>query len=832
MDTTHAHHGMDTGGSGLSELLRDIFMGAWYMPHGHCYQWKPGLVWLHVLSDTLIGAAYVLISLVLYALVRRIRLPFSTVIVAFGIFIGACGLTHFMAVWNVWNSAYWLSGWIKALTAMASVLTGAFLVRLRPQVVEVASAARMSEERRIQLESKNRELEALYARLKTAEELRTRFFANVSHELRTPLALILGPVERLLAQPGLEDGPRRDLETVARNGQLLLKQVNELLDAAKLEAGRLEARYTEADLSGLVRLSADYFASISSERQIVLEVDAPEHLPAQVDVEKLQRVLINLLSNALKFVPAGGQVRLALLQEGERALLTVDDTGPGVRPELRAIIFERFRQGDSGDTRRFGGTGLGLSIAKDFVELHGGSITVGDAPGGGARFTVSLPLRAPEGARVHSSLSEAELAAVAAMARPNVEELRAPPAEATGPVVGDSPSHLALVVEDNPEMRRFIQETLATEFRVMTASDGREGLEQARALRPDVLITDLMMPVMSGDQLVRAVRADKALELIPILLLTAKADDTLRIQLLREGAQDYLTKPFLAQELRARAHNLASARRAREVLQQALAAQGGSLEELARELSMHKRQLEAALDAASLAREQAEKASQVRSTFLRLVSHELRTPLTAIQLHLQMLLKQGDPSGVLTRVSRSFKRLTQLIETILEYTRVESHRLVARREDFDVGELARETVEELLPHAQQKLLRLELLPVPPEFPPLHSDPRLIRLVLINLVMNAVKYTEEGTVQVAVSHTAGEHRLSVKDTGPGIAPELQARIFEPFEQAEPIAKKHTPGVGLGLALVRQLVAILGGRVELQSAVGQGSTFTVVLPPPRE
>ncbi len=831
MDTTHAHYAMDTGSSGLPELLRDIFMGAWYMPHGHCYQWKPGLVWLHALSDTFIGAAYVLISLVLYALVRRIRLPFSTMIIAFGVFIGACGLTHFMEVWNVWNSAYWLAGWIKALTAMASVLTGVFLVRLRPQVVEVASAARMSEERRIQLESKNRELESLYARLKEAEELRTGFFANVSHELRTPLALILGPVERLLAQPGLEAGQRRDLETVARNGQLLLKQVNDLLDAAKLEAGKLEARYTEADLSGLVRLSADYFASLSTERQIVLEVDVPEHLPAQVDVEKLQRVLINLLSNAFKFVPAQGRVRLALRQEGDRALLTVDDTGPGVKPEQRALIFERFRQAESGDTRRFGGTGLGLSIAKDFVELHGGSISVGEAPGGGARFTVSIPLRAPEGARVGFSLGGSGLAAVAAMARPSVEELRAPPAKAMGPA-GSNASHLALVVEDNPEMRQFITETLATEFRVMTAADGREGLEQARALRPDVLITDMMMPVMSGDQLVRALRADKAFDPIPILLLTAKADDALRIQLLREGAQDYLTKPFLAQELRARAHNLASTKRTREVLQQALAAQGGNLEELAGELAMRKRQLEAALEAASLAREQAEKASQVKSTFLRLVSHELRTPLTAIQLHLQLLVKQGDPKGVVTRISRSFKRLTELIETILEYTRVEGQRIVARIEDFNVGVLVQEIVEEMLPHAQQKLLRLELLPVPPELPPLHSDPRLIRLVLINLVMNAVKYTEQGSIQVSVSHVSGEHRLSVKDTGPGIAPELQARIFEPFEQAEPIAKKHTPGVGLGLALVRQLVGSLGGRVELQSTLGQGSTFTVVLPPPRE
>jgi signal transduction histidine kinase len=828
MDTSPAHHAIATGGSGFLELLRDFFLGAWYMPHGHCYLWKPGLVWLHVVSDLLIGGAYLLISLVLYALVRRIRLPFSTMIIAFGVFIGACGLTHFMEVWNVWNSAYWLAGWVKALTALASVATGVFLVQLRPQVVEVASAARLSEERRTQLESKNRELESLYARLKQAEELRTQFFANISHELRTPLALILGPVERLLAQPELEAGPRRDLETVARNGQLLLRQVNDLLDTAKLEAGKMEARHTEADLAALVRLSADYFASLSSERRISLEVDAPARLPAQVDVEKLQRVLVNLLSNAFKFTPDGGRVRTTLRQEGERAVLTVEDTGPGVRPELRALIFERFRQGDGGDTRRFGGTGLGLAIAKDFVDLHGGSLSVDDAPGGGARFTVALPLRAPEGTPVHTRLSGAELAAMAAAVSPSVEQLRPPPDAATDGA-SSTASQLALVVEDNPEMRRFITETLASEFRVMAAADGREGLEQARALRPDVIITDMMMPVMSGEQLVQALRADSSLEQIPVLLLTAKADDSLRVQLLREGAQDYLTKPFVAQELRARVRNLASAKKARELLQEALAAQGGSLEALAQELVLRKRQLEAALTAASLAREQAEKTSQVKSTFLRLVSHELRTPLTAIQLHLQLLMKQGDPQGVAARISRSFKRLSQLIETVLEYTRVESDRLVMRLEDFDVGALGQEIAEELLPQAQQKLLRLELAPVPPELPPLHSDPRMLRLVLINLVMNAVKYTESGSIVVSVGYAPGEYRLSVADTGPGIAPEQQARIFEPFEQMEPIANKHIPGVGLGLALVKQLVALLGGRVELQSTLGKGSTFTVVLPP---
>jgi signal transduction histidine kinase len=807
-----------------------MFGDIWYMPHGHCYLWQPPLVWMHVVSDFLIGAAYFFISLTLYFLVRRIRLPFSGMILAFGVFIGACGLTHFMEVWNVWEAHYWLAGGVKVVTAVASVLTGAYLVPLRGQVAELASAARLSEERRTQLESKNKELEVLYARVKESEDLKSQFFANLSHELRTPLALILGPVEKLLDGGALTDTQRRDLETVSRNAELLLKHVNDLLDASKLEAGKLSAQYSQGDLALLLRRTCGFFASFATDRQVALIVQTPESLPGPFDVEKLQRVVLNLLSNAFKFVPPGGQVRTTLDRRDGCALLSVEDSGPGVKPELRDAIFERFRQAEGGATRRFGGTGLGLSIARDFVALHGGRIFVEDSPLGGARFTVELPLTPPEGVAIQPLPVTAEAAMLERAAREGLETLHEPSAAAV-PASPANPSHLALVVEDNVEMRRFISDTLGTDMRVMTADNGREGLEKVRALRPDVLVTDMMMPEMSGDQLLRAVRADSQLEDLPIILLTARGDDALKVALLREGAQDYLTKPFHPEELRVRVHNLVVMKRVRDTLRQDVTARTSDVEELAREVTLRQRQLEAALAATTLAREQAEQASLAKSTFLRLVSHELRTPLTAIQLHLQLLGKSRDPAAALEKFSRSFKRLTELVESVLEYTRIESGQLVVKRERLDVVGLAHEVVEELLPQAQQKLLRLELLPAP-AVPELESDPRLIRLILINLVVNAVKYTERGSVQVAVGHGAEGHWLSVQDTGPGIPEEVRERIFQPFEQLESITHKHTPGMGLGLALVRELVAVLGGRIRVESTVGQGSTFTVVLPAPGE
>ncbi|NPC87233.1 HAMP domain-containing histidine kinase, partial [Pyxidicoccus fallax] len=267
---------------------------------------QPDLVALHVLSDALIGSAYLFISLTLYVLVRRIRLPFGGMILSFGVFIGACGLTHLMEVWNVWHSAYWLAGGVKAVTAVASVATGVYLLPFRRRVAEVVASARVSEERRVALEKSSQELEALYSRLKESEAQRTGFFANVSHELRTPLALILGPVERLLGREGLESRERKDLEVVRRNARVLLRHVNALLDVARLDAGQMRVSYAEEDLARRVRLCAENFEGLVAERRLRYTLELPSALPAQVDGDKVERVVLNLLSNAMKFTPEEG----------------------------------------------------------------------------------------------------------------------------------------------------------------------------------------------------------------------------------------------------------------------------------------------------------------------------------------------------------------------------------------------------------------------------------------------------------------------------------------------------------------------------------------------
>src|SRR5262249_9042859 len=205
---------------------------------------------------------------------------------------------------------------------------------------------------------------------------------------------------------------------------------------------------------------------------ISLTVDVPPSVPAELDPEKLQRVFMNLLSNAFKFVPVGGRVGCRLAVREGQAVVTVEDDGPGVQPELRQAIFERFRHGNATALREIGGTGLGLSIAREFVELHAGTIAVDDAPGGGARFTVTLPLDAPAGVPVLRGAGDGSTL----VARQVPEEL---PPDVESPATGRDDGPLVLVVEDNSEMRGFVSEVLGTEYRVATARDGRDGLTKA-----------------------------------------------------------------------------------------------------------------------------------------------------------------------------------------------------------------------------------------------------------------------------------------------------------------------------------------------------------------
>jgi PAS domain S-box-containing protein len=435
---------------------------------------------------------------------------------------------------------------------------------------------------------KNADLQSLLERIRELDEIKTQFFANVSHELRTPLALILGPAERLLAPAAMRpDELRETAQVIVRNAKMLLKHVNDLLDISKLEAGKLKIDLHDTDLCALVRYIASHFEIIAAERRVDFRVEVPPSWIGAVDPDKLQRVVMNLLSNAFKFVPRGGVVRCKLEVASDKVVLSVEDSGPGVDPALREAIFERFRQGDGAANREVSGTGLGLAIAQEFVEMHKGSIEARASDLGGAWFRVTLPAHRMTRADVPSSSPPA---ADRSTLDGLVEELRviAPSLVATESAAAGSAAEaakpLVLVVEDNPEMNRFIVQCLSGHYRVISAFDGQQGLEKALALYPSLIVSDIMMPRVSGVEMIAELRKRAEMVETPIVVLSAKADDELKARLLAGGAQDFITKPFTERDLLVRVGNLIEIKRSRDQLREAERVKRHAIEMVNREL--------------------------------------------------------------------------------------------------------------------------------------------------------------------------------------------------------------------------------------------------------
>ncbi len=419
--------------------------------------------------------------------------------------------------------------------------------RTATQALAVADAANRD------LAAAHAEVSRLLDKTRELDRAKTSFFANVSHELRTPLTLILGPLARHLADTNLPGDLRRDLDRAHRNALLLLRHVNEILEVSKLGSGRLVVRYRSADLAECVARVVSLFEGLAAERGVRLSLAAPPHVPATLDDEMIERVLVNLLGNAFKFTPDGGQITLTLSVDGQTARLHVDDSGPGVPDDQRAIVFEPFRQAEGRDTRRAHGTGLGLAIVRDLITLHGGAVGVGTSDLGGARFEISLPLVAPPGALVRAMSGSGPSDLLGGQAVLDLRTDRAPGAsDSAGPA---GAPHL-LVAEDNAEMLGFLCETFAPRYRVTTARDGREALARAVELHPDLVVSDVMMPEMSGEQLLEELRANPAFDDVPVILLTAKADAPSRLHALERGVQEYLGKPFSTDELLARVDGL------------------------------------------------------------------------------------------------------------------------------------------------------------------------------------------------------------------------------------------------------------------------------------
>jgi anti-anti-sigma factor len=389
------------------------------------------------------------------------------------------------------------------------------------------------------------------------DRAKTDFFSNVSHEFRTPLTLIMGPVAELRSSPAAAADARvaHELAVVERNALRLQKLVNTLLDFSRLQAGRIDARFEPVDLAAVTAELASVFRSAVERAGLTLTVDTPPlPTPVHVDRDMWEKVVLNLLSNALKYTFTGG-ITVALREDGDRAVLTVADTGTGIPAAELPRLFERFTRVSGARSRSGEGSGIGLAMVRELVGLHGGDIAVDSTPDVGTSFTVTLPLGATHLPADQLAPPAPEAPAVSGAVTPFVSEaLRWLPEDAgeVVPAVPGPRTGRVLVADDNADMRDYIVRLLAPVHEVRAVSDGRAALEAALADPPDLVVSDVMMPELDGLGLLGELRADPRTARVPVVLLSARAGQEAAVEGLAAGADDYLVKPFSAQELLAR----------------------------------------------------------------------------------------------------------------------------------------------------------------------------------------------------------------------------------------------------------------------------------------
>jgi signal transduction histidine kinase len=758
--------------------------------------------------------------------------------------------------------------------------------------------------------------------LAALDRAKTAFFSNVSHELRTPLTLMLGPLGGMLADPDVPAQLHGELAIIQRNGLRLLKQVNTMLDFSRIEAGRATAQFVATDLAQLTSDLASVFRAATDKAGLALRVDCPPlGRLVRVDRDMWEKIVLNLISNAFKFT-LDGEIAVALALAGDHVELVVRDTGTGIPAGELDRVFERFHRVEGSKSRTHEGTGIGLALVQELVRLHGGTIRVASELGRGTAFTVSLPLAVEAAAA--SAVIAGDHAGPGSGPNAFVEEaLRWLPdvSEERTPVVASADRAHVLVADDNADMRDYLRRLLAVRWDVATVSNGRQALAAIQRRRPELVISDVMMPELDGLGLVGELRGRPELRELPVILLSARAGEEARIEGLRAGASDYLYKPFTSRELLARVDNqlmlaaLRTTERAhtqylqtvfeqapvaiailrgpdhvfeiantpyrrifgdRDVIGKPLAdalpevvaqgftalldqvyrtgepfigtgepvqlrrGDGDGVEDLFFDLIFQPLIERGAVigvaaivhevTALATARRDAELANRAKDEFLAMLGHELRNPLAPITTALDLMRVRPGVGGERERavIERQVRHLVGLVDDLLDVSRITRGKVELRPEPVELADVVARSVELASPLLEEHHHALEVdvargLVV-------HGDPARLAQVVSNLLTNAAKYTPPtGRIEVTAWRDGASLVVRVADNGIGIEPAMLRRVFEPFAQERQSIDRARGGLGLGLAIVDNLVKLHGGTVTATSAGrDQGSQFTVSLP----
>ena len=386
-----------------------------------------------------------------------------------------------------------------------------------------------------------------------ANKAKLQFFTNISHELRTPLTLIADPVNYIIHDDNLNSQQRSMLQIVQRNVLVLTQLVSEILDFRKVQNGKMELRLSDFNLAECMKQWIKLFSVSAQKKHIAISMDAPDTIMLRADQDKIERICYNLLSNALKYTSEGGEISLMAKEEGGRVMISVADNGCGISSDELPYIFDRFYQAKNAGR----GTGIGLAIVKAFTELHHGEVSATSIEGKGSTFTIHIPVR--QKGEVTNQPTEKIEQLVEPSSEKEVPNQARHIDELIQPYQTDKPE--VLIIDDNIDIRTYLRSVLSEKYNVSEAADGKVGLELARKIVPDIVLSDIMMPVMDGLAFCQQLKTDKAISHIPVILLTARSLDEQRAEGYEHGADAYLSKPFSLRLLLSRIDNLIESRK-------------------------------------------------------------------------------------------------------------------------------------------------------------------------------------------------------------------------------------------------------------------------------
>jgi signal transduction histidine kinase len=689
---------------------------------------------------------------------------------------------------------------------------------------------------RYELDKNRKSLEQTNQKLVELDRLKSRFFANVSHEMRTPLTLLLSPLETLAKRYAalFDQNTQEMLQTMQNNGMRLLKLINDLLELIRLESGRLEIKKEPLAVMEFMSGLASAVNQMAVAKQIALTTHTDAELGRAIaDRDKLEKIVLNLLFNSLKFTPKNGRIWLRAEKSGDYFIISVKDTGIGIAEKSLPFVFDRFWQEDGSAKRKFQGVGIGLALVKELTETMGGSVTVESQVGKSTIFTVRLPYeKAAEttqpasepgaapgtAASLEPSHSEEWLANLyrraeffpAATTRRNAETTNFSRRIQQRPRV--------LVADDEPDMRQFLVSQLEEEYEVIEARDGNEATEKAQSILPDVILLDLMMPHKDGLQVCRELRAYAPTVAIPIILLTARADEEAKFDALQMGANDFLAKPFSSTELQARIKNLIESHH----FQRKLTKQNQALSDAIDQIKETEMQLVQSEKLSSLGRMSAG------------IIHEINNPLNFSLTGLFALRNKGkklapedrgEYEAIVNDIEEGIKRVRNIVSDLRTFT----HPGGGTGEPVEAGDAVNAALRFLSGEWRDVVtIHQEIAPTLS----LWANRNKLIHVLVNLLQNAIDALREKQFvngekpQIWLAGKTGDGRtvITVRDNGPGIDAKITDKIFDPFFTTKEVGK----GMGLGLSICYRIVQGYGGKISVNSEGGQFCEFILDFP----